>query len=66
VGILISKEVLKVRLNWTSFYSQGVIILSVLGVIGAIFSLSYFAGKNRELNINESSQVPAGNHFQFE
>jgi MFS family permease len=46
VGILISKEILKVKLQWTSFYAHGVVILSVLGMAGAIFSLLYFKSKH--------------------
>ena len=49
VGVLITKEVLKVKLQWSGFYAHGVIILSVLGVAGAIFSLFYFTAKHRAL-----------------
>jgi hypothetical protein len=54
VGVLISKEVLKLRLPWTSFYAHGVIILSVFGIGGAIFSLLYFAAKHKAMNPEES------------
>jgi hypothetical protein len=50
VGVLISKEVLKIKLQWTSFYALGVIVLSVFGVAGAIFSLVYFNSKHRALH----------------
>jgi hypothetical protein len=50
VGVLVSKEVLKVKLQWTGFYASGVIVLSVFGVAGAIFSLGYFNAKHRALN----------------
>ncbi len=49
VGVLISKEVLKVKLQWVDFYSQGVIILSVLGIVGAIVSLFYFSNKYKKV-----------------
>jgi len=49
VGILISKEVLKIKLQWVEFYSRGVIILSVLGIIGALISLFYFSGKYKKM-----------------
>jgi MFS family permease len=51
VGVLITKEVLKVKLQWTSFYSNGVIILSVLGIAGAIVSLIYFSSKYKKLEV---------------
>jgi hypothetical protein len=54
VGVLITKEVLKIKLQWTSFYAHGVIILSVIGIVGAIFSLLYFAAKHRALNPEQS------------
>jgi MFS family permease len=48
VGVLISKEILKIKLRWVEFYSDGVIILSVLGIIGAIISLIYFSSKYKK------------------
>jgi MFS family permease len=43
VGVLITKEVLHVKLQWVSFYSQGVIFLSVAGIAGTLVSLIYFS-----------------------
>jgi MFS family permease len=54
VCVLITKEVLKIKLQWTSFYAHGVIILSLLGIAGSIFSLLYFAARHRALNPDES------------
>ena len=65
VGVLITKEVLKVKLQWTAFYSLGVILLSVLGIAGAIFSLIYFVAKNKELNMKESDS-PLFDNIQYE
>ncbi|HEY4935605.1 MAG TPA: DUF5690 family protein [Puia sp.] len=45
VGVLVTKEVLKIKLQWTSFYSHGVVVLSILGIGGAILSLIYFSSK---------------------
>jgi hypothetical protein len=60
VGILITKEVLKVKLQWTGFYALGVIVLSVFGIAGAIFSLIYFTAKHRVLNKESvNNQLPA-------
>jgi hypothetical protein len=50
VGVLITKEVLKVKMQWTSFYSHGVVILSVIGIGGAILSLIYFTSKYKTFN----------------
>jgi hypothetical protein len=48
VGVLITKEILHLKLQWTSFYSHGVIILSVTGVAGTIISLFYFSSKYKK------------------
>jgi hypothetical protein len=56
VGVLVTKEVLKVKLQWTGFYALGVIILSVFGIAGAIFSLLYFTAKHRALNKSETNK----------
>ena len=45
VGVLISKEVVKVKISWTHFYSVGVVIGSFFGVAGTIVSLIYFRRK---------------------
>ena len=47
VGVLLSKEIFKVKLNWVSFFSNSVMILSVIGVMITIFSAIYFRGKHR-------------------
>jgi hypothetical protein len=54
VGVLITKEVLRVKLNWTSFYSHGVLGLSVLGIAGAILSLVYFSSKYKKLEVSQA------------
>lgn len=48
VGVLLSKEIFKVKLNWVDFFSNSVMILSVVGVLITIFSAYYFAGKKRK------------------
>jgi MFS family permease len=51
VGVLITKEVLKIKLQWTSFYSHGAVILSILGIGGAILSLIYFSSKYKKQEV---------------
>jgi hypothetical protein len=48
VGVLITKEILHVKLRWTSFYSYGVAVLSIVGVAGTIVSLIYFSTKYKK------------------
>lgn len=51
IGVLVSKEILKVKLNWVTFFSNSVIILSVIGVLLTLFSLYYFAKKYKMLSV---------------
>ena len=48
VGVLVTKEILHVKLQWTNFYSHGVMFLSVIGVAGTIVSLLYFSSKYKK------------------
>ena len=45
VIIMLVKSFLEIKLQWTSFYSNGVIIFSLIGVIGTLVSLFYFNKK---------------------
>ena len=46
--IIVSKEILHIKLNWVSFYSNGVIIFSVIGIAGTVISFLYF---NKKYNL---------------
>ncbi|WP_199118244.1 DUF5690 family protein [Pedobacter sp. ASV28] len=52
IGVLLSKEFFKIRLNWVTFFSGSVMILSVIGVVLTWYSLYYFSRKYRKLAIN--------------
>lgn len=43
--VVLSKEIGRVQLNWVYFYSNGVILFAVLGIIGTSFSYFYFDRK---------------------
>ncbi len=49
IGVLLSKEIFKIQLNWVTFFSSSVMILSVIGVALTIYSLYYFSRKYRKL-----------------
>ncbi|MDN3587962.1 DUF5690 family protein [Pedobacter aquatilis] len=49
IGVLFTKEILKVKLNWVTFFSNSVISLSVIGCLLTIFSLQYFRNKYKKL-----------------
>lgn len=47
ISVMLTKEVLKVKLNWSEFYSQGVVLFAVIGCVGTIISFLYFNRKYR-------------------
>jgi MFS family permease len=47
VGVLLSKEVFKVKMNWVEFFTNAVMILSFVGVLLAVFSGLYFSRKKK-------------------
>lgn len=55
VGVLFSKEVFKVQLNWVTFFSYSVIVLSAIGILLTAFSMMYFGRKYQKLKSREVS-----------
>ncbi|HEX2848095.1 MAG TPA: DUF5690 family protein [Chitinophagaceae bacterium] len=51
VTVMLIKEFARLRLNWSEFYSHGVVIGSLLGLAGTIFSLIYFTRRYRVVNL---------------
>lgn len=49
VGVMFSKEIFKVQLNWVNFFSNSVIGLSVIGLVLTIFSFLYFYKKYKAI-----------------
>jgi hypothetical protein len=45
VSVILMKTIFKLNVKWSVLYSHGVVGLSVLGVIGALMSISYFNKK---------------------
>lgn len=45
VTVMLSKEIMQLQLNWSQFYSHGVVIGSILGLAGTVFSYLYFIKK---------------------
>ena len=50
VIVMLVKSFLDIKVQWTWFYSNGVIIFSLIGVIGTLISLFYFTKKFRLQN----------------
>lgn len=57
--VLLGKEIFKLNLHWVAFYSQGVMILSVLGIAGTCLSAMYFIGKYKKSATVWSSVQPS-------
>jgi MFS family permease len=55
VGVMLSKEIFKVQLNWVTFFSNSVIGLSVVGLGLTIFSSFYFYTKHKTMFLNKTS-----------
>jgi MFS family permease len=55
VGVMLSKEIFKVQLNWVTFFSNSVIGLSVAGLALTVFSFIYFYAKYKSLVLNKPS-----------
>lgn len=47
--VMLSKEIFQINLTWTQFYPAGVVIFSVIGSAGCIYSLLYFNRKYKLL-----------------
>ena len=45
VTVMLIKEFIQLKLNWSEFYSYGVVIGSLLGVAGVLFSYKYFRAR---------------------
>ena len=45
ISVMLTKELLKIKLNWSEFYSQGVVLFSVIGCLGTVISFIYFNRK---------------------
>lgn len=55
VGVLFSKEIFQVQLNWVTFFSNSVIGLSALGILLTAFSMLYFGKKFERMKAREES-----------
>ncbi len=45
VTVMLVKEFSRLKLNWSEFYSYGVVIGSLLGIAGVLFSYKYFRAR---------------------
>ena len=52
ISVMLLKEVLKLKLNWSEFYSQGAVIFSVIGCVGTVISFLYFNRKYHLQNLS--------------
>jgi hypothetical protein len=57
--VLLGKEIFTIQLHWVSFYSQSVLLLSILGIIGTAISGIYFLSKYKRTAIIWSNVQPS-------
>jgi MFS family permease len=50
VCIMLVKEIFKIQLNWSVFFSNGVVVFSIIGLITTLLSLFYFNKKYQLLH----------------
>ena len=62
VGVLLSKEIFKVQLNWVTFFSNSVIALSVIGLLLTVFSALYFKTRYQQINVKDTGLKEAVLH----
>lgn len=56
VIVMLAKSFMEIKLQWTVFYSNGVIVFSLIGVMGTLVSLFYFNKKSGTGNPGHSWQ----------
>jgi MFS family permease len=49
VGVILIKTIFDLKIRWTTFYSNGVMYISVIGVIGTLLALQYFINKHKKI-----------------
>ncbi len=50
VSVILLKTVFKLKIQWSVLYSHGVVGLSILGIIGAVMSITYFNKKYQSIS----------------
>jgi len=51
VVVMLTKESMKIKLQWSVFYSTGVVGFSIIGVIGTLYSVYYFNKKYKQQEV---------------
>jgi hypothetical protein len=54
-AVMLSKEIFQIKLTWSQFYPVCVVIFSVTGLVGTVFSLMYF---NKKYAVDTEIVVP--------
>jgi MFS family permease len=56
VGVLVSKELFKIKLNWVDFFSNSVMVLSLAGILITGYAMVYFGRKSGRPIVRESDE----------
>jgi hypothetical protein len=57
VGVMLTKSVFRIKMNWLDFYTTLVLITSIVGVICISISLLYFERKTKRMQTGEQISV---------
>ncbi len=57
IGVLFSKEIFKIELSWVNFFTNSVLLLSIVGVLLTAFSAWYFTRKRQKLGLNSKGSA---------
>jgi hypothetical protein len=48
-GVIILKGTMDVNLSWTTFFSNGLVVLSLVGILFSILNMIYFSKKYKTI-----------------
>jgi hypothetical protein len=51
VGVVLTKTIFKIQLNWLNFYTNLVLLTSVAGIVFTLVSILYFKKKHRSMQV---------------
>lgn len=59
MSVTLTKELIRLQVNWVSFYSVAVIAFAIVGVLGTLLSLVYFGKKYKTSSTSWQSNQPS-------
>jgi MFS family permease len=57
VGVVLTKTIFKIQLNWLNFYTNLVLLTSVAGIVFTLVSILYFKKKHRSMQVEPVTAI---------